>query len=252
MLIENPWTQLRELTAARIALGRAGHSLPTRELLAFQLAHAKARDAVWRGLDVTSVNSTTLAPLHPLYLHSAARDRAEYLRRPDLGRKLSPESAERILETRTTLKPAVRSEPGEWDAVIVIADGLSAIAVHRHAAALMEALLPQLNAWRVAPVCVVEQGRVAIGDDVGERIGAAMALVILGERPGLSSPDSLGAYLTWSPRVGRTDAERNCVSNIRSGGLEPGVAAVRIAQLMQAARARRLTGVGLSIGPVLG
>jgi ethanolamine ammonia-lyase small subunit len=238
MLIENPWTQLRELTAARIALGRAGHSLPTRELLAFQLAHAKARDAVWRRLDASSLISaslisTTLAGLNPLYLHSAARDRAEYLRRPDLGRKVAPQSAERI-------------ERGDWDAAIVIADGLSAIAVHRHAIALLEALLPRLDGWRIAPVCVVEQGRVAIGDDIGERMGAAMALVILGERPGLSSPDSLGAYLTWSPRVGRTDAERNCVSNIRAGGLEPEIAAVRIAQLMQAARGQRLTGVGLS------
>jgi ethanolamine ammonia-lyase small subunit len=244
MLIENPWKQLRELTAARIALGRAGHSLPTRELLAFQLAHAKARDAVWQGLEASflisaSLSSTTLAALNPIYLHSAARDRAEYLRRPDLGRKLAPESADRI-------------ERGDWDAVIVIADGLSAIAVHRHAVALMEALLPQLDGWRIAPVCVVEQGRVAIGDDIGELIGAAMALVVLGERPGLSSPDSLGAYLTWSPRVGRTDAERNCVSNIRVGGLDPEIAAVRIAQLMRAARQQRLTGVGLSIEPVLG
>jgi ethanolamine ammonia-lyase small subunit len=234
MLIENPWTQLRELTAARIALGRAGHSLPTRELLAFQLAHAKARDAVWRPLDLA-----TLAALHPIYLHSAAPDREEYLRRPDLGRRLAPGSAERI-------------ERGKWDAVIVIADGLSAIAVHRHAIPLMEALLPQLDGWRIAPVCVVEQGRVAIGDDIGERMGAAMSLAILGERPGLSSPDSLGAYLTWSPRMGRTDAERNCVSNIRGGGLEPGVAAMRIAQLMQAGRQHQLTGVGLSVGHVLG
>jgi ethanolamine ammonia-lyase small subunit len=256
MLIENPWTQLREMTAARIALGRAGHSLPTRELLAFQLAHAKARDAVWRGLDASSLISAslvskTLAALNPIYLHSAARDRAEYLRRPDLGRKLAPESASRLVETRTALKSAARSGPGEWDAVIVIADGLSALAVHRHAIALMEALLRHLHGWRIAPVCVVEQGRVAIADDIGERMGAAMALVILGERPGLSSPDSLGAYLTWSPRVGRTDAERNCVSNIRAGGLDPEIAAMRIAQLMQVARQQRLTGVGLSIAPAL-
>jgi ethanolamine ammonia-lyase small subunit len=233
MLIENPWTQLREMTAARIALGRAGHSLPTRELLAFQLAHAKARDAVWRGLDAASLISTAQGVLNPLYLHSAARDRAEYLRRPDLGRKLAGESAERI-------------EKGDWDVVIVIADGLSAIAVHHHALMLLGALLPRLDGWRVAPICVVGEGRVAIGDDIGERMGAAMALVVLGERPGLSSPDSLGAYLTWSPRVGRTDAERNCVSNIRVGGLDPEIAAVRIAQLMQAARGQRLTGVGLS------
>jgi len=318
MVIEDSWTRLRELTAARIALGRAGHSLPTRELLAFQMAHAKARDAVWRGLDVT-----TLARLNPIILHSAARDRVEYLRRPDLGRRLAPESAARLdretrtaavppetrttvhldpetrstvrsdPETRSTVVPpetrtTVRSDPetrtrvrldrGEWDAVIVIADGLSATAVDRHAGVLLDTLLPlllgrtsptstrvstlhaglrapqgsELDGWRIAPICVVEQGRVAIGDDIGERIfarntAAGMALVIIGERPGLSSPDSLGAYLTWSPRVGRTDAERNCVSNIRVGGLEPEIAAARIAQLMEAARQRQLTGVGLSI-----
>jgi len=248
MLTEDSWTQLRELTAARIALGRAGHSLPTRELLAFQLAHAKARDAVWCALDVTA-----LSPLGPvLLLHSAARDRLEYLRRPDLGRRLATECLDRM-------------ERGDWDAVIVIADGLSATAVHRHAGVLIDTLLPLLSAranrtstphaeeaapegpeldgWRIAPICVVEQGRVAIGDEIGERMGAALALVIVGERPGLSSPDSLGAYLTWSPRVGRTDAERNCVSNIRTGGLDPEIAAVRIAQLMQAARQQQLTGV---------
>jgi ethanolamine ammonia-lyase small subunit len=199
----------------------------------------------------TTFDSTTSAQFTPLYLHSAVRDRAQYLRRPDLGRKLAPESAAKLLEMRRTLNPAVREEPGEWDAVIAIADGLSALAVHRHAVALIDALLPQLDGWRIAPICVVEQGRVAIGDDIGERIGAALALVVLGERPGLSSPDSLGAYLTWSPRVGRTDAERNCVSNIRRGGLDPEIAAVRIAQLMEAARGQRLTGVGLSVGPVL-
>lgn len=238
MLIENPWTKLRELTAARIALGRAGHSLPTRELLAFQLAHARARDAVWCALDVTSLTSTTLGKFEPLVLHSAARDRATYLRRPDLGRRLATESATRI-------------ERGEWDAAIVIADGLSATAIHHHASALVSALLARLEGWRIAPVCVVEQGRVAIGDEIGERMGALMVLVVLGERPGLSSPDSLGAYLTWSPRMGRTDAERNCVSNIRVGGLEPGIAAVRIAQLMEAARGQQLTGVGLETGRVL-
>jgi ethanolamine ammonia-lyase small subunit len=229
MHIDDSWTQLRELTAARIALGRAGHSLPTRELLAFQLAHAKARDAVWRSLDPTA-----FAARDPLYLHSSVRDRAEYLRRPDLGRKLAAESAARVVR-------------GDWDAVIVIADGLSATAVHRNADALLDALLPKLADWKIAPICVVEQARVAIGDEIGERLGAAMAIMLIGERPGLSSPDSLGAYLTWSPRVGRTDAERNCVSNIRAGGLAPELAAVRIAQLLNAARERRLTGVNLCI-----
>lgn len=225
MRIDDPWTQLRELTAARIALGRAGHSLPTRELLDFQLAHAKARDAVWCALEANA-----LAEFKPLRLHSAARDRAEYLRRPDLGRRLSAESAKQI-----------HRDP--CDAAIVVADGLSATAVHRHAVTLIEVLLRELEGWRIAPICVVEQGRVAIGDEIGERLGAAMALVLLGERPGLSSPDSLGAYLTWAPRIGRTDAERNCVSNIRAEGLDPKLAAVRIGQLMKAARQQQVTGI---------
>jgi ethanolamine ammonia-lyase small subunit len=234
MVVENPWTELRELTAARIALGRCGHSLPTRELLAFQFAHARARDAVHQPLDVSS-----LAISQAIVLTSAARDRATYLRRPDLGRRLEPESAQ--LLTR-----------GDWDAVLVVADGLSATAVHRHATALIDALNARLSGWRIAPVCIVRQGRVAIGDEIGERMGAHLiSLVLIGERPGLSSPDSLGAYLTWAPRIGRTDAERNCVSNIRDGGLEPQLAAQRIAALMCAARDRQLTGVTLKISNLL-
>jgi ethanolamine ammonia-lyase small subunit len=229
MVIENPWTGLRELTAARIALGRCGHSLPTRELLAFQLAHAQARDAVHRALDVSSL---ALAPA--LLLKSAAPDRTAYLRRPDLGRRLAEESAQHL-----TI--------GDWDAVLVVADGLSATAVHRHAAAVIDALMPRLEGWRVAPICIVEQGRVAIGDEIGERTGAPLAVVLIGERPGLSSPDSLSAYVSWAPRIGRVDAERNCVSNIRNGGLEPALAAHRIATLMHAARDQKLTGVNLRI-----
>jgi ethanolamine ammonia-lyase small subunit len=228
MLIENPWQHLRELTAARIALGRAGHSLPTRELLDFQLAHARARDAVQCRLDVTGLG---------IPLHSAARDRATYLRRPDLGRRLDPESAELL-------------QPGDFDAVIVIADGLSATAVHRHAIPLLDALIPLLAGWQLAPIYAVAQGRVAIADEIGERLRARLSAILIGERPGLSSPDSLGAYLTWSPRVGRTDAERNCVSNIRPEGLAPELAAQRIAMLMNAARERQLTGVGLSLGSI--
>ena len=235
MRIDDPWTRLRELTGARIALGRAGHSLPTRELLAFQLAHARARDAVWCELEANA-----LAEFQQIRMKSAARDRHEYLLRPDLGRRLAA---------------GTKIERGEWDSVIVVADGLSATAVHRHAAELVRELIERLEGWRIAPICVVEQGRVAIGDDIGERIGAEMALVLIGERPGLSSPDSLGAYLTWAPRVGRTDAERNCVSNIKAGtatgvrsdGLEPAVAAVRIAQLMEAARQKQLTGINLCV-----
>ena len=215
------WTHLRELTAARIALGRAGRSVPTRELLAFQLAHARARDAVDHPFDPRAFDG--------IVLRSAARDRATYLRRPDLGRRLAVDC---------------HVDRGDYDAVLVVADGLSATAVHRHAPTLIDALRRELQGWKLAPLCVVEQGRVAIGDEIGERIGARLAVVMIGERPGLSSPDSLGVYLTWSPRIGRTDAERNCVSNIRPEGLDPVLAAKRVAELMRAARERQLTGVG--------
>lgn len=215
---------MRELTPARVALGRAGHGLPTRELLDFQMAHAKARDAVWRTLD-----PGLLRRFHPIYLHSAARDRATYLRRPDLGRRLEGTVGQ-----------------GDYDLAIVVADGLSATAVHRHAEAVLDALLAKITDWRVA-ICVVEQGRVAIGDEIGEKLGAKMVLVLIGERPGLSSADSLGAYLTWSPRVGRTDAERNCVSNIREEGLHPELAAMRVAALLRTGAVRELTGVELNL-----
>ncbi len=250
MLTKNPWTGLRELTAARLALGRCGHSLPTRELLAFQLAHAQARDAVHHSLDAASLardaSSLTISPA--ITLQSAAPDRDTYLRRPDFGRRLDAASAEAL--TR-----------GNWDAVLVVADGLSASAVHHHALVLMkalidvlihgDALMPQPENWRVAPICIVRQARVAIGDEIGERMGARLAVVLIGERPGLSSPDSLGAYLTWAPRVGRTDAERTCVSNIRNGGLEPVLAALQIATLMCEARDHELTGVNLKTSLLL-
>lgn len=210
---------------ARISLGRAGHSLPTKELLAFQLAHAKARDAVLNGLDCAS-----FASFEPIIVHSSAPNRAAYLRRPDLGRRLAhPEKIER----------------GDYDAVLILADGLSATAVHRHAGPVLDALLPLLEGWKLAPLFLVEQGRVAIADEIGELSGAKMSVILIGERPGLSSPDSLGAYLTWGPRVGRTDAERNCVSNIREEGLKPELAARRIAMLMNAARGQSISGVHL-------
>ena len=167
-------------------------------------------------------------------LRSAARDRAEYLRRPDLGRKLSAES-------RSAL------DRGDYDAAIVIADGLSAPAVHHHAAALLAETLPRLQEeqWRLAPVTVVLQGRVAIGDEIGEALGARMVVMLIGERPGLSSPDSLGIYLTWDPRPGRTDAERNCISNVRTEGISYAVAARKLHYLMRAARELKLSGVRL-------
>lgn len=220
---------LRSFTPARVALGRSGHSIPTSEQLRFQLDHARARDAVYEPLDAASLG------LPHVLLGTEARDRGVYLRRPDLGRRLS-EASRALLQ------------PGSYDAALVIADGLSARAVHHHAAALVEALLPLLEDWRLAPLSVVLHGRVAVGDEIGERLGAQMVVVLIGERPGLTSPDSLGVYLTWNPRVGRTDAERNCISNIRAEGLRYGAAAHTLHFLMRAARARELSGVRLKEG----
>jgi ethanolamine ammonia-lyase small subunit len=235
--------RLADFTPARVELGRAGGSLLTRALLDFQLAHAKARDAVHLPLAVNSlVLELKQKGFSPITLESAARDRGEYLKRPDLGRRLSADSRERLA--------AVGSE---LDAVFVIADGLSALAVHRHAVPLLELLLRDLD-WRAMPVAIVEQGRVAIGDEIGELLGARMAVVLIGERPGLSSPDSLGVYLTWQPRPGRTDAERNCVSNIRAEGLSYAGAAHKILFLMNESRRLKLSGVRLkeNAAPSLG
>lgn len=216
---------LRAFTPARVGIGRTGNSLPTAELLRFRLDHARARDAVYEALDPGALG------IPHLLLRSAARDRATYLRRPDLGRRL----AESTVLVR-----------GDYDAAIVIADGLSAVAVHRHAGPLLSELLPKLEGWRLAPVGVVLQGRVAIGDDIGERLGARMVVVMIGERPGLTSPDSLGVYVTWDPRRGRTDAERNCISNVRTEGLSYAAAAEMVEWVMKAGREKRVTGVGLN------
>ncbi|HUR94311.1 MAG TPA: ethanolamine ammonia-lyase subunit EutC [Gemmatimonadales bacterium] len=234
----DPWHALRSLTPARIALGRAGASLPTRAHLDFQLAHARARDAVHDALDVAAFRSALSAVgLESVAVRSAAPDRATYLQRPDLGRRLDSAAGER-------LPPA---DPGDVDAALVVADGLSARAAQSHAAPLIAALAPRLRdaGWRLAPVVVVEQGRVAIGDEIGGRLGARLVLVLIGERPGLTAPDSLGAYLTWDPRPGRTDAERNCVSNIRPEGFVIALAAEKLVYLMLEAARRRLSGVAL-------
>ncbi len=224
MFTRNPWEHLRAATPARIALGRAGHALPTAELLDFRLAHARARDAVHLPLDTAEITGQMDVPC--ALLHSAAPDRAAYLRRPDLGRRLDATSRDRVI-----LQPGATA----W----VLCDGLSALAVHRHAAPLLEACAAE------GPVYVVAQGRVAIGDEIGERAQAAAVIVLIGERPGLSSPDSLGVYLTWAPRVGRSDAERNCISNIRHEGLAYRNAAARIGWWLEAAKARGLSGVRL-------
>jgi ethanolamine ammonia-lyase small subunit len=237
-------TRLRDYTPARVELGRVGASLPTQALLEFQLAHAKARDAVQLPLAVNSlVVELKQKGIGSIALASAARNRDEYLKRPDLGRRLNDDSRERIGALHA-----------DHDAAFVIADGLSALAVHRHAVPLMEVLLRDLD-WRIAPVAIVEQGRVAIGDQIGELLGARMVVMLIGERPGLSSPDSLGAYLTWQPRPGRTDAERNCISNIRAEGLSYAVAAHKLLFLMNESRRLKLSGVRLredasAVGPV--
>jgi ethanolamine ammonia-lyase small subunit len=170
---------------------------------------------------------------------SQARDRASYLHRPDLGRRLDAGSRERLSSLKS-----------EYDAAFVIADGLSALAVHRHAVRLLETVLPRL-AWNIAPVAIVEQGRVAIGDEIGELLGAKLCVVLIGERPGLSSPDSLGIYLTWQPRVGRQDAERNCISNVRAEGLSYELAAHKLLFLMNESRRLELSGVRLKEGAPL-
>jgi ethanolamine ammonia-lyase small subunit len=234
----DPWSSLRALTPARIALGRAGASLPTREVLAMALDHARARDAVHAAFDPDAVAGLIATRgLTTLIVASAAPDRTAYLRRPDLGRQLSPES-------RSLLQAQPKSG---CDLSLVIGDGLSSAAAHAHAAPVVAALLPyaQAEGWRVGPVVLARQARVALGDEIGERLGARLAVVLIGERPGLSSPDSLGAYLTYAPRVGRTDAERNCVSNIRDPGLSYAEAAHKIAWHVREALRRGLTGVAL-------
>jgi ethanolamine ammonia-lyase small subunit len=238
---DNPWEALRRFTDARIALGRVGASLPTAQVLDFGVAHALARDAVYAALDVPRL-AADLTPIAgaPLVVRSEAADRREYLLRPDRGRVLHPHDvAQDVAPLRATDPPV--------DVVFVLADGLSAVAVQHHAVPLLAALLPLLPpGWRLSPPVIATQARVAIGDDIGERLGARVVVVLIGERPGLSAADSLGAYLTFEPRRGRTDAERNCVSNIRPAGLHFADAARRIAWLMSAAVDRRLTGVALA------
>jgi ethanolamine ammonia-lyase small subunit len=231
----DPWAKLRQATRARIGLGRAGDAVPTRALLAFQLAHAQARDAVQAPLDLDALEQS-LAPRPILRLHSAAPDRTTYLRRPDLGRRLDPESRERLYGSPKTAPP---------DLVFVVADGLSARAVMRHAAPVLSACLQRLPEQAQAPIVVVEQARVAIGDDIGDIFGAKLCLVLIGERPGLSVADSLGLYLTWAPRPGVQDSGRNCISNIHADGLSPEQAADQAAWLIRQATRRGLTGVDL-------
>jgi ethanolamine ammonia-lyase small subunit len=237
----DPWRALRTLTVARIGLGRAGGSLPTRPLLEFQLAHARARDAVQRDLDnVALAHSMEAIGCEVLQLQSAAQDRGTYIARPDLGRILD--------DTSRTVLERQKSTAHAYDCAFIVADGLSALAVEHHAVALLGQVVEKLRAdnWRLAPIAIVRQGRVAIGDEIGALLCASMTVLLIGERPGLSSPDSLGAYLTYDPLPGRTNAERNCISNIRGpDGLSYAIAANKLYHLMTESRRRRLSGVNL-------
>ncbi|MGK5115200.1 MULTISPECIES: ethanolamine ammonia-lyase subunit EutC [unclassified Geodermatophilus] len=233
----DPWAVLRSATRARVALGRAGDALPTVRELEFRAAHAAARDAVHQPLDPDVVRAG-LPGTEVVEVHSAAPDRATYLQRPDLGRQL----AEGTSLPRT-----------DADLAVVVADGLSPRAVHEHAAGLTAALLERLSGWRLAPVVLAHQARVALGDAVGAALGVRAVVVLIGERPGLSSADSLGVYLTWGPRPGRADSERNCVSNVRPPhGLSYAQAADTVAALLGAARELGASGVVLKDeGPAL-
>ncbi|KPP97894.1 ethanolamine ammonia-lyase subunit EutC [Marinobacter sp. HL-58] len=248
LVTENVWRVLRQFTDARIGQGRAGVSLPTGELLKFQLAHARARDAVHFPLDVDRLvrdlegSAAALPTQSPLLLKSRAEDRLTYLQRPDLGRILSPDSEALLADNRG-------SNGDPFDAAIVIADGLSAIAIQNNAVPMINRLLSDLadrkKAWRLAPLSIVEQGRVAIGDQIGESLGARMVIIMIGERPGLSSPDSLGIYLTWGPEQGLSDARRNCISNVRPAGLSVEHASERLLYLMDEAARLGTSGVAL-------
>jgi len=243
---------LRTYTSARVALDSAGISVATRHTLEFSLAHAQARDAVHSALALPSLlEALRERGLTAIAVKSAAYDRVEYLRRPDRGRTLAPPSASRLAESRTEM----RRQPGT-SISIILADGLSAVAVERHAVSLLDALHPMLAfggenssaasvSWALLPVVVAEQARVALGDEIGAALRADVTVMLIGERPGLSSPASLGAYITWAPRPGRTDAERNCVSNIRMEGLEYDAAAAKIAWILTEARRLGLSGVDL-------
>jgi ethanolamine ammonia-lyase small subunit len=248
-VIDNPWQALRQFTAARIALGRAGVSLPTAPQLAFQLAHAQARDAVHLALDTDALRAQLLQAGIPgadacQVLDSAAADRLTYLQRPDLGRRLSDASRAMLSSAAGTSQA---QEERIYDLAFVIADGLSSLAIARNAVSFLLTLRQRIapRNWTQAPPTIVRQGRVAIGDEIGSLLRSRLVVVMIGERPGLSSPDSMGLYLSWMPRVGMTDAERNCISNVRPEGMRYDEAAGKLDYLLAEAHRRRLTGVGL-------
>ncbi len=240
IVVSNPWDKLRQHTPARIALGRSGTSLPTAPHLEFQLAHARARNAVHLELNVEPLKDALVGRGHDVIVaHSAAESRPIYLQRPDKGRRLDAQSRAGL-----EIRPA-STEPA--DVVFVIGDGLSALAIEENAVAFIDVISKSLAAdgWKVGPTIIVQQARVAVGDEVGEVLGAKMVVVLIGERPGLSSPDSMGIYMTLNPHAGMTDESRNCISNVRPEGLSYELAAHKLLYLMTEAKTRGLSGVML-------
>jgi ethanolamine ammonia-lyase small subunit len=228
----DPWRDLRSTTTARIGLARAGDAPALGSVLSFQLAHARARDAVHTALDGAAM-AHSVAPLPVIHVRSRAPDRATYLRRPDLGRQLDPACRERLA--------------GACEIVFVLADGLSSVGVARHGPPFLRACLDRLTGWSIGPIVIATQSRVALGDEIGAALGADLCVMLIGERPGLSAADSLGVYLTWRPRPGRRDSERNCISNIHGAGLSYPIAADMLVWLITEAARRQLTGVGLKL-----
>ncbi|RTE67413.1 ethanolamine ammonia-lyase subunit EutC [Amphritea opalescens] len=240
-VIENRWASLRRYTDARIAQGRTGVSLPTEALLAFQMDHASARDAVHIALQTEPLMTALQAEgYRSLVLQSRANDRSEYLQRPDLGRRLNELAL-------ATLQAYRQQHPEPVQVSLVIADGLSSMAVQSHAAAMATAVLNRLETrgLSIGPVSIVTQGRVAVGDEVGEQLGAQLLILLVGERPGLSSPDSLGIYYTYQPEVGLTDARRNCISNVRPAGMSIAAASDKLLWLIDESMRLGCSGVAL-------
>lgn len=254
LVIQNPWERLREFTDARIALGRVGSSIPTSESLSFQLDHARAIDAVHCALDINLLVQTLTASevvtnntAHsPIVVNSKATDRFVYLQRPDLGRQLNEASWQSLVDFRNS---AEQDGAGQFDLALVVADGLSSTAIQRHALPLIERLLSELatdeHEWSIAPITVVSQGRVASGDDVGECLKAKIVMILIGERPGLTSPDSMGIYMTWNPLRGAKESSRNCISNIRPEGLNYDDASRRACYLLRESRKLGISGIAL-------
>ena len=235
------WEKLRQFTDARIAIGRAGCSIPTNAMLDFQLAHAQARDAVYQNLNIDNIQQSLVKlGLQSLMVHSQAINKEEYLKRPDLGRLLSEDS-------KTMLLNYTKSNQEKYDVCIVMGDGLSALAIEENAVAFIQSMKEQIETkqWKLAPIIIAEGSRVALGDPIAEIFKAKMLIMLIGERPGLSSPDSMGIYYTWDAKSGSLDSKRNCISNVRPAGLSIPIATQRLIHLMQKSFELKLSGVNL-------